>query len=78
MFEFYWPVGEAEPGLPAARRCIIYWKAKRSSRLNLAISRAQSLAIVVGNPTLARTDVKTLEQMTQVNLFARLCELHTR
>jgi uncharacterized protein len=44
--------------------------------LNVAISRAQSLAIVVGNPALARTDVQTLEQMTQVNLFARLCELH--
>jgi uncharacterized protein len=36
--------------------------------LNVAISRAQSLAIVVGNPALARIEVQTLEQMTQVNL----------
>jgi uncharacterized protein len=46
------------------------------NRLNIATSRTQSLAIVVGNPALARTEVKALEQMTQMNLFARLCELH--
>jgi uncharacterized protein len=47
------------------------------NRLNVAISRAQSLAFAVGNAALARTEVHTLAQMTQVNLFARLCERHT-
>ena len=42
------------------------------NRLNVAISRAQALAIVVANPKLATTGVTRLEQMEQVSFFAEL------
>lgn len=42
------------------------------NRLNVAISRAQALAILVANPKLANTAVKSLEQMVQINFFAEL------
>ncbi|EKD42197.1 MAG: hypothetical protein ACD_73C00273G0001 [uncultured bacterium] len=42
------------------------------NRLNVAISRAQCLAIVVGNPALARTNCSSIKQMEMVNLFCRL------
>lgn len=44
------------------------------NRLNVAISRAQALALVVANPALANTSVKRLEQMKLVNFFCRLLE----
>lgn len=39
------------------------------NRINVAISRAQTLAIVVANPTLASTSVTSCEQLKLVNLF---------
>jgi superfamily I DNA and/or RNA helicase len=41
-------------------------------RINVAVSRAQSLAIVVGHPGLARSRCASLEQLALVNTFCRL------
>jgi uncharacterized protein len=46
------------------------------NRLNVAISRAQSLAIVVGNPALARSKCSTTDQMRLVNLFCKIVMQH--
>ncbi|MFQ5740376.1 MAG: AAA domain-containing protein [Acidobacteriota bacterium] len=44
------------------------------NRLNVALSRAQCLSIVVGNPGLVRTRCSTVSQMTLVNLFCRILQ----
>ncbi len=44
------------------------------NRLNVALSRAQTLAVVVGSPDLARTHCKRVRQMELVNLFCRIVE----
>jgi len=41
------------------------------NRLNVAISRAKSLAILVANPSLVRTSCSTVKQMGLVNMFCR-------
>jgi uncharacterized protein len=45
------------------------------NRLNVAVSRAQCLAIVVGSPGLAATRCASIEQMRLVNLYCRLMEI---
>jgi len=41
-------------------------------RINVAMSRAQSMAIVVGNPSLFNTPVNSLKKMEKVNVLSRL------
>lgn len=43
-------------------------------RLNVAISRAESLAIVVASPGLARMHCRSVEQMALLNTFCRMVE----
>jgi uncharacterized protein len=41
------------------------------NRLNVAISRAETMGLVVGHPALARTHCSPIEQMRLVNLYCR-------
>lgn len=45
------------------------------NRLNVALSRAQAIAIVVGSPDLANTEVNNIRQMELVNFFARITQI---
>ena len=45
------------------------------NRLNVAISRAQCLAIVVGHPGLATTPVSNIHQMSLVNMYSHLSQI---
>ena len=44
------------------------------NRINVAISRAKTLAVVVGNPALADARVTSVDKMRQVSLFCRIIE----
>jgi len=44
------------------------------NRLNVAISRAQTLAVIVGSPALANIRCSNTEQMQLVNLYCRIME----
>ena len=44
------------------------------NRLNVANSRAQSLAIVVGNPNLINCNTSNIKQQKLVNVFCQLFE----
>jgi hypothetical protein len=45
------------------------------NRLNVAVSRARGLAIVVSSPDLLSVACRTAEQMKLVNAFCRLVEV---
>lgn len=42
------------------------------NRINVAISRAQCLAVVVADPRIAQAEAGSLEEMTLINLFCKL------
>ena len=42
------------------------------NRLNVAVSRAQALAIIVANQDLEQCSVHSIEQMAKVGFFCRL------
>ena len=44
------------------------------NRLNVAVSRAQCLTIVVGSPALAKTHCASIKEIEQVNLFCKLLQ----
>jgi uncharacterized protein len=44
------------------------------NRLNVAISRAETLAIVVASPALVNTRCSSIEQMRLVNVYCRAVE----
>ena len=43
------------------------------NRLNVAISRAQCIAIVVANPALKYTQASNIKQQKLINTYAQLC-----
>jgi len=48
------------------------------NRLNVAVSRAQALAIIVANPGLEKCTVNSLEQMEKASFFCRLLQKQSR
>ena len=45
------------------------------NRINVAVSRAQCMAIVVYSPSLLETAASNIDQLETVNLFCRLVEV---
>ena len=45
------------------------------NRLNVAVSRARALAVVVASPTLLEIDCRSIEQMRLVNALCRVAEV---
>jgi uncharacterized protein len=45
-----------------------------NKRLNVAVSRAQSLAIVLANADLANTPANGIDQLRKVNMFSHLVQ----
>ena len=45
-----------------------------ANRLNVALSRAQCLAVVVASPKLLETPCRTIDQLRLVNKFCQLVE----
>ncbi len=44
------------------------------NRMNVAISRAQVLAVVVGDPRIAQTAATNVDGMRRLNLYCRLVQ----
>ncbi|HET7308175.1 MAG TPA: TM0106 family RecB-like putative nuclease [Gammaproteobacteria bacterium] len=64
----------ASPGEPGPRGLSFILD---RNRMNVAISRAQCLAIVVGHPGLLSSDARNTEDIRQMNTLARLMRLHS-
>jgi len=47
---------------------------RHKHRINVAISRAKTLAVVVGSPKLTQIRVTSIKNMALLNLFCRILE----
>ena len=51
---------------------LVVWGSFDRNRVNVAISRAQCLAVMVADPRIAATPPGSLDEMTLINLFCKL------